>query len=76
MLQSIEGIYRDGKIELSEAPDVQNGVRVIVTFLKSSEEVDLETRGISQEQAADLRSRLQSFTEDWDHPSMAIYDAL
>jgi hypothetical protein len=75
MLQSIEGIYRDGKIELSEAPDVQNGVRVIVTFLKNSEEIDLAARGISQEQAADLRSRLQSFVEDWDHPDMAIYDA-
>jgi DNA-binding protein len=76
MLQSVEGIYRDGKIELAEAPDVQNGVRVIVTFLQSTEEIDLSSRGINSEQAVDLRNRLQSFTEDWDHPDMAVYDAL
>jgi predicted DNA-binding antitoxin AbrB/MazE fold protein len=74
MFQSIEGIYRDGKIELLEVPDIQSGVRVIVTFL-SAEEINLETRGISKEQAENLRGRLQSFAEDWDHPSMAIYDA-
>lgn len=35
MLQSIEGIYQQGKIELSELPDDISESRVIVTFLES-----------------------------------------
>jgi hypothetical protein len=35
MLQSVEGIYKQGKIELLEAPiDVEES-RVIITFLKT-----------------------------------------
>lgn len=75
MFHSVEGSYRDGKIELLESPNMQSGVRVIVTFL-SPNEIDLTTRGIGQGQAEDLRSRLQSFAEDWDHPDMTVYDAL
>ena len=34
MLKSVEGVYRDGKIELTELPgEVCNETRVIVTFL-------------------------------------------
>ena len=36
--------------------------------------VDLRTRGIGGAQAADLRSRLSTFAEDWNRPEMAIYD--
>lgn len=36
--------------------------------------VDLQTRGIGGAQAADLRSRLSTFAEDWNRPEMAIYD--
>jgi hypothetical protein len=75
VFHSIEGIYRDGKIELLESPTMQSGVRVIVTFL-SPNEIDLTTRGIGQSQVEDLRSQLQSFAGDWDHPDMAAYDAL
>lgn len=35
MLKSIEGIYQQGKIELSELPDDISESRVIVTFLES-----------------------------------------
>ena len=36
MLKSVEGVYRDGKIELTELPgDVQDETRVIVTFLET-----------------------------------------
>ena len=74
MIRSVEGIYRDGKIELAEPPtDIRDDTRVIVTFLGSSY-VDLPTRGIDQEQAADLRARLASFAEEWDSPEMDIYD--
>lgn len=35
MLKSVEGIYKDGKIELSELPSDVKQSRVIVTFLES-----------------------------------------
>lgn len=77
MLQSIEGIYRDGKVELLENPDCVDGVKVIVTFLSSTNgSVDLLSRGITPEQAANLRARLRSFAEDWESPDMDAYDAL
>jgi hypothetical protein len=76
MLQSVEGIYRNGKIDLLESPSVSEGVRVIVTFLAESNAVDLAARGIDEAQAANLRSRLQAFAEDWNSPDMDAYDAL
>jgi hypothetical protein len=36
--------------------------------------VDLRSRGIDQAQAADLRTRLNSFAEDWERPEASIYD--
>ena len=84
MLQAIEGIYRNGKIELLEQPVASEGMRIIVTFLDGIAEpvmtsnslVDLAERGIGMEQAADLRSRLKTFAEDWDSPEMDVYDEL
>jgi len=73
MLKSIEGVYRKGKIELTEAPvSIGDETRVIVTFLENG--VDLRARGIDEQQAADLRARLASFVEDWDSPEMSVYD--
>jgi hypothetical protein len=76
MLKSVEGIYRDGKVELLETPEDLTEARVIVTFLPSAALVDLRERDISEEQAAELRARLRCFAEDWDRPDMAGYDAL
>ncbi|WP_238361219.1 hypothetical protein [Iningainema tapete] len=61
MLQSVEGIYRDGKVELLEVPEATVGARVIVTFVSTPNSVDLSSRGIDQEQARDLRARLRTF---------------
>ena len=38
--------------------------------------INLQSRGINPEQAANLRARLQSFAEDWNCPEMDVYDAL
>lgn len=76
MLQSVEGVYRNGKVELLETPIAMDGARVIVTFLTTPGSVDLPSRGIDQAQAADLRARLRSFVEDWERPDMEAYDAL
>jgi hypothetical protein len=77
MLTSIEGVYRDGKVELTESPPPDCAGRVIVTFVSSPvQAVNLAERGISPEQAADLRHRLATFAEDWERPEMDAYDAL
>ena len=74
VLKTIEGIYRNGKIELAEMPaDVLDEARVIVTFLESKL-IYLRSRGIDEAQAAELRARLATFAEDWDSSEMNIYD--
>lgn len=74
MLKSVEGIYRDGKVELTEFPrDVCDETRVIVTFLETNH-IDLQERGIDETQAAELRVQLGSFAEEWNSPDMDLYD--
>ena len=73
-LTTIEGIYRNGKVELSETPsDMCEGMPVVVTFLPTNA-IDLQERGIDEAQAADIRARLASFAEDWANPEMSVYD--
>jgi hypothetical protein len=76
MVKSVEGIYRNGKVELLEPLDEADGSRVVVTWVHPAEPVDLRQRGIDASQAADLRHRLAAFAEDWDRPEMAAYDEL
>jgi hypothetical protein len=74
MLTAIRGVYRDGVIQLAEIPhNVDDETPVIVTFLTSNS-ISLRERGIYEEQAADLYTRLATFAEDWDSPEMDIYD--
>lgn len=74
MLNSIEGVYSNGKINLLEVPaDAYNETRVIVTFLMPGH-IDLRERGIDEARAADLRGRLSTFAKDWDSPEMDIYN--
>ena len=44
------------------------------SLLPRSNGTDLQSRGIDETQAADLRGRLKTFTEDWDRPEADIYD--
>jgi len=76
MLKSIEGIFRDGKIELLEPPPQQSETRVLVTFLPPRGKVDLQDRGIDESHAAELRNRLGSFAEEWNRPEMDVYDEM
>jgi predicted DNA-binding antitoxin AbrB/MazE fold protein len=76
MVKSVEGIYRNGRLELLQPLDEAEGSRVIVTLVRPAEPVDLRQRGIDQSQAADLGHRLARFAEDWDRPEMAAYDEL
>ena len=77
MLTSVQGIYRDGKIELTEAPKgMHDPTPVIVTFLNGNgaAAVDLQAHGIDEQQAAELRARLGAFAEGWNSPEMNSYD--
>ena len=74
MLKSVEGVYRDGKVELLEPGPELVEARVIVTFLPKPGPIDLRAIGISEEQARDMRNRFQSFIEDWDDPAMDVYN--
>ncbi|GBF80754.1 hypothetical protein [Aphanothece sacrum] len=74
MLFSVTGIYRDGQIQLSEQPpDLAEETQVIVTFI-SAKEIDLVSKGINREDAANLRANLTTFADDWNSPEMSIYD--
>ncbi|PZU91960.1 MAG: hypothetical protein DCE90_19135 [Pseudanabaena sp.] len=74
MLTTVEGIYRNGQVELMESPNnLLEGTRVIVTFLETKT-IDLATQGIDKAQAATLRTSLATFAEDWNSPEMSVYD--
>lgn len=74
MLISVEGIYRNGRIELTENPDdMPEGTCVIVTFVRPND-IDLASQGIDRKQAEVLRTSLATFSDDWDSPEISIYD--
>lgn len=74
MLTTLEGIVRNGKIELIDYPgNIAEDTRVLITVLRPSRR-DESLITIPIEQAGDLRQRLACFAEDWLHPSMNGYD--
>ena len=74
MLTTVEGIYRNGRVELAENPNnAMDGTRVIVTFVGANT-IDLASQGIDKAQAEILRTNLAIFSEDWNSPEMSIYD--
>lgn len=76
VLQTVEGTYENGEIRLLGAPPEMARARVLVTFLRENGAIDLDARGVSPEQAENLRRRLKTFAEDWNRPEMDAYDAL
>ena len=75
MLQTVEGVFRDGKVELTEIPaNVGDETPVIVTFLTAAGYVELESRDIDRRRALELRERLASFAVEWESAEMDIYD--
>ena len=47
-----------------------------IRLAQSSTTLRVEQLGWSRADAADVRARLQSFADDWDDPTMDVYDAL
>jgi hypothetical protein len=56
MLTRVEGIYRNGRIELTQLPEnVPEETRAIVTFIELEKEgIDLSAYGIDETQAKSL----------------------
>ena len=74
MFRTVRGTYHQGHIELDERPgDVPDDTLVIVTFLEKVK-IDLSSHGITEPEAAELRTRLTPFAEDWNDPKMSVYD--
>jgi hypothetical protein len=75
MMKSIEGVYRDGKIELLETPPGLTVARVIVTFL-TGDHMSVLRPAFTPEELAELRGKLAAWEEDWNAPGMEAYDDL
>ncbi|MBW3622601.1 MAG: hypothetical protein KY468_04240 [Armatimonadetes bacterium] len=74
MTAIVNGVYRNGRIELDEQPEnIPDETPVLVTFV-NPEGVDLPSHGIDREQAAELRGKFTSFSGEWDSPEMSLYD--
>ena len=66
------GIYQTPAEVLNDALDALDQRNNLVPTVS----VDLNSRGINEQQAADLRQRLKPFADDWDRPEMDVYDAV
>jgi hypothetical protein len=72
MIQTLEGVFRNGKVELLQVPENVREARVIVTFLPEHIESDSQT--LTPDEVADVRGKLEAWEEDWNAPGMEAYD--
>lgn len=75
MLQCVEGIYRNGKVELLETPEDVHEARVIVAFLPA-DSIQEKKPQLTPAEIAELRWKLAAWEEDWNAPGMEAYDEL
>jgi hypothetical protein len=59
MLTTVEGVFRDGRIELRDAPPGVEGARVIVTFLPESAEAGTAPA------ASEANRRMRALLQAW-----------
>lgn len=71
MIQTVEGIFRNGKVELLEMPEHIEEARVLVSFLPAGPEGGPP---FTTEEIADLRGKLAAWEDDWNAPGMEAYD--
>lgn len=69
---TVEGVYKNGKIELLESVSADDQSKVLVTFLGNSD-VSLSSLRIDETEAAELRDQLRTF-EDWNDPELDVYN--
>lgn len=75
MLTTLEGIYRNGRIQLREKPRGLGKTRVIVTFLPEAK-VSTKRPKLTHKEAVELRAKLAAWEEDWNAPGMEAYDSI
>jgi hypothetical protein len=73
MLKAVQGVYRDGKVELLETPPGVKEAKVVVTFLPVKGESRVDPP-LTNEEIDDLRFKLAAWEEDWNAPGMEVYD--
>jgi hypothetical protein len=73
MLKAVQGVYRDGKVELLETPPGVKEAKVVVTFLPVKGESRVDPP-LTDEEIDDLRFKLAAWEEDWNAPGMEVYD--
>jgi hypothetical protein len=73
MLKAVQGVYRDGKVELLETPPDVKEAKVVVTFLPAKGESRVDPP-LTEEELDDLRFKLASWEDDWNAPGMEAYD--
>ncbi|HXR47634.1 MAG TPA: hypothetical protein VN784_09360 [Candidatus Limnocylindrales bacterium] len=64
---------------IAELPKLSSAERLAVQkklaeIAAENSVIALHDRGIDEAQAADLRSRLKTFAEDWERPEATIYE--
>jgi hypothetical protein len=69
---TVEGIYKNGRIELLEIVPELKQAKVLVTFLENSD-IDLRELGIDENEAAELRNKFATF-EDWNDSALDVYN--
>ena len=69
---TVEGLYRNGTVELLQSVENVKQSRVLVTFMENSD-LELSSFGIDRDEAVVLRETFATF-EDWNDPEMDIYN--
>ena len=64
MMQAVEGVVRNGKVEVVDLPPEAEGSRVVVTILPKGKGIDLRERGISEAEATVMRAQFEAIAED------------
>jgi predicted DNA-binding antitoxin AbrB/MazE fold protein len=72
----IDAVYENGVLKPLVMTDLKEHqrYRLVLEEADVSGETDLAARGISQEQAEELRAGMQPFAEDWESEEMSVYD--
>ncbi|MEA5578875.1 hypothetical protein [Anabaena sp. UHCC 0451] len=72
MLQTVKGIYRNGKIELAEIPENILESQVLITFIETKTSENISVKSSTEELFNPLRGKVQYFedittptTEEW-----------
>ena len=68
MLQAVEGIYRNGTIELLETPENIHESRVLITFLPTTTPIESPATPRKKRNGFGILKGKISMTEDFDDP--------